>query len=914
MIRRLLLCAAVLLAGAGAARAHAEGATSLDVTLDAGRRRVHGTVRIEIPNPTRAPLDRAYVWLYPNRFATRPAALDDVNFHWIYPNEFSAGQMRVLAARQGGRPVPAAAMGAAPHAAAGEGVLWVIDLPAPVAPGERLVLELEYAAIVPERYGGFGCVAGQCTLLGGFYPMLAALDEAGWDLAAPPQPTRFAGRMAFRSEMAAVVAGRLQRGSVASLAAEPASYLPVVVAPALHASERTRRGVRLVWVSTRPPPPADDAARQILPYSEEDYAAMGLGAAAQAVELLAEIGAPLPAGTELVMVEAPLRLDLALAHPRMVVASDRLFRLFPARRFRKFHGRELVRALYAEALGRRPPPAGVRAHEAPLVAELAADYLTDLYTVREYRKQEFARDVLSPVSFVPAIDQLIYAPQVAFAGAYFGAIADDDAFRDDVRRFNHDRPGGRLYYHKLQDLLDPKAFGEVMRKLVLGEAGVREAAEAVHGGSLSWFFRQWAGRYPKVNYKLAGRARERLPSGRWRHTVRVEKQRWDGAEGPVEPVEVRVVDGGGGKHLLRWDGRGARGEVAFESDSGSVDLVAVDPRYRLVEASAPGSPEDPRFDNRLPPRIKFIYNSFGALLNVTDQTLALAADFSFRRVHDNRHGVRLALFRSDAVPIGGSIGYSRYFGPKVIANRPAYGASVGLGVARLEFLGDPGTRLSISAGIGADDRRVIFEPMDARGWSVGARWSVTRFDETERQGGDLLKTVAAYGDATRIFTPIDGHTLVVNVEAAAVWGDIEARGQLISGGGPGGLRGYLPTEHFGRARVIAHGEWRGAWARDIDWNLGHWLWLRAAGMAVFADVGFLSSCDSPLDLISEDSFYASAGFGFRVFYDDLGVAQGMTALDFAIPLVFRPRECLGHPAQTAARPPFVVYLTFLPPF
>jgi hypothetical protein len=180
--------------------------------------------------------------------------------------------------------------------------------------------------------------------------------------------------------------------------------------------------------------------------------------------------------------------------------------------------------------------------------------------------------------------------------------------------------------------------------------------------------------------------------------------------------------------------------------------------------------------------------------------------------------------------------------------------------------------------------------------------------------GSLLQTVSLFADVTRFVTPTDGHTFVGNLEAAAVFGDIEERAQLIGGGGLGGLRGYAPASLFGRARVLAHGEWRGSLSHRLDANLGHFAMVRAFGLAAFADVGALSSCEGYVDLVEPDNLFASVGMGLRLFYDNFGVQPGMMALDFAVPLVVRPRGCLDLPERLPAGPNFMVYLTFIPPY
>jgi hypothetical protein len=896
-------------------RASPRAATELFVLLSPQEGWAQGRVSFLFANPTPDPLGDVYVWLYPNRLSEPPAALSDVNHYWVYPRRFNPGSMRVSKARADGHALPAAALVPVVHGHAGPGTLLRIVLETPLPPGAEVELALDFTVTIPERYGGFGCTRGRCTLLGGFYPMLAALDPAGFDLAAPPMRSAFSGTVTLTAPAKAVVAGRVTSGAVVPIGLEDAPYVPLVIVPELHESRRVQRGVTLTYLGATRPPPAHDAARQILPYSQEDYAGMALGAAAETIDLLYEIGLPVPEGTHLCIVEAPLRLELASAHPGMVVVSDRAFRLFPAQRFRKFHQQKLVFAVLAEYLSRQVAQAG---REGPRdidgAAEVGASYLTSLYTVRAFKRSEFVRDVLAPVSFVPAVDELLYAQQVAFSDAYFGDVGDGDKFRDDVRAFAHERPRGRVLYEKLRDLLSPEAFAAAMRRFLLDGDSVRASAEQAYGATLGWFFHQWSRRYPKVNYRLGERRRERLGT-RWRHRVSVLKEVPPGELAPVEPVTVRVVDGHGKRHDLVWSGAGARGELELVSDAGSLDSVQIDPHARLSETALPGTLVDPRFDDRDPPRWKFLYNNFGALVNLSDFSLVLAADFSFKRVHDTRSSLRFTLFRSSAVTVGGAAAYTRGFGPAVTGTRRKRFASVLVMAQRLDedfgrSPGDeprPGTRLALGAGLGSDDRLYIFEPMHARGFSAFASFNLTQFEDEEP-----VESFAATADLTRIATPLAGHTFVGNLEAAAVAGDLRDQRQLLSAGGPQRLRGYLAGSVYARAMVLLHGEYRFTFRHDLDVNLGQFAWLRGLGGALFADAGALSGCEAYRNFGSSRRLYADVGLGLRMFYDNFGVQPGMLALDLALPLRRRVADCLDQPERDAL--PFMLYLTFLPPF
>ncbi len=533
----------------------------LSVRLEVGRRALAGTERVEVVNSTVAPLDRIDFWLYANRFADRSPLLDDVNFYWVYPERFDPGFMRLSTVRVDGRD---AGFHDAPQPHAGRQTLVEVSLAAPLAPGAHAIVEVAFATAIPERFGGFGCTGDTCTLFGGFYPMLASQSiggTAGWDLLAPPARAHFTGNLVLDApaDLDTVIAGHHAKGPIVPFDVPDAPFLSIAVAPIWHPVERAHGGVTLVYLAQDKPPPADDAAHQIVPYTMEDRSRMVLDSAERALDTLAAAGAPVPDGTRLTLVAVPLRLELALAEPGMVAVSDRLFEVLPAERARKFHEREVVRAIFTSVLAARD--VGLPPRERDSAPEAAAAYLTDVYTLSAWAKSETGQEILSPMAFVPEIDALIYAPQIAFADAYFGGVGDPDKFRDDPRRFASLRQRGSLLYEKLRDLLSADDLAKVIRRLIVDGQSVPAAAEGVGEA----FFRQWGGAYPPVDYRF-GPLRKWREGGRLAAWITLEKIVPPGSgAGPVEPVEVLAVDGDGESHDLKWNGAGERGVVNFAS-------------------------------------------------------------------------------------------------------------------------------------------------------------------------------------------------------------------------------------------------------------------------------------------------------------------------------------------------------------
>ena len=138
-----------------------------------------------------------------------------------------------------------------------------------------------------------------------------------------------------------------------------------------------------------------------------------------------------------------------------------------------------------------------------LAAGVLADYLTELFAVVQFKKLEYAADLLRPLDFVPAVDQLIYAPLLASSSSYFGDVQDEDRVRDDVRLFaDPATPSPRLVYNKLLDLIGTAKFPTLARKILNEGEPLRQAAAETFGADLDWFWRQWLGPLPRVNYRL----------------------------------------------------------------------------------------------------------------------------------------------------------------------------------------------------------------------------------------------------------------------------------------------------------------------------------------------------------------------------------------------------------------------------
>jgi hypothetical protein len=876
----------------------------VSVRVDAEARTATGHVRIEVPNGTGQPLTELWLWRYPERFAQRSRALNDYNFYWVYPRRFNAGHLRSSAVLVDGR---AAAVEVRDHARAGPGTLLHVTLDPPLAPGARAVVEADFAGELPIRYGPFGCVHGDCTLTG-FYPMLA---PPGHGLDAMPGRGEYHVRVGTADVADVVVNGVLRavtpRVGPIELDVGAASGLTVMVGrPRLRQFERVQRGVRIVLLSPHsrgtPSPP-----EHVLPYQSANRVDRVLDAAAEAVDLLTDWGLPPPAGTELRIVEGALRIRLAETLPGTIFVSDHIFDIFPLNRFLKFHEFELARAVFEQVVATRALERE-RPEDLGWAPDAAAAYLVDLYTLRSYRKAEFAREILAWASFIPAIDRVMYAPQVPFASSYFYTLEDPDPLRDGIDQFNNDRPTGKTLYTKLTDLLGMNLVDQLTRAQMKG-APVRETAAGLRGSTLDWFWRQWLGPYPAVDYRFADVRSQRLGKHAYRHTASVVKR---GSRPPVEPVEVRVVDTRGQSQSQTWDGAGSEHIYVFDT-AAPLASIEIDPRGRLVE-ELPGSNDDLKFDDRRPARWKFVYNNFGGLLRFFPTLgIDLALDFSLSRILDLKNALRFILYRSDATQVGLTSSYTRAFGRKVTQARLTSALTWSLGLSRINpSFGNnkPGTAVSAAMGFGYEDRLFVWEPV--RGLSLGASLGAVAIafdDGTARAHG------TASAAAEWLLPVADGHGFGFALAAASVIGrqeDLKFARQMVSPGGGAGLRGYDVQWLLGNWYAYGRAEWRHNFVHDLDVNILHSLYLRGIGGGLFAEAGVVSPCGSYAP--DKTSPVVDVGYSLRVFADWFGVSQTTMNIDVAVPLIEPTRNCFGAIASPQNRVPFGFFFSFGPPW
>jgi hypothetical protein len=445
------------------------------------------------------------------------------------------------------------------------------DVVLTLAPGTEVVT-LRYAVVVPHRYWPLGCVRRRCSLAGAIAPLPSEPARGGRWLPAGRvvTPVRWRveeARLAAQGDPSAgdddaigaderdAPAPRRRADEVVVVGADayPRQYPSVFWGPRWHRTTAIHRGV-IVEVLHERPRPLGRVPHETRVQLRRDVPGQVRRIAIEAVELLAALGQPLPPDAAIRVVQGPLRTNVAEAHPDVVTLSDQALEILPADRFLKFHQTVIARAVFDMLMERRFRGRHDASVDLWLPGMLGLS-VTQLWQSTREQADEFAADILRNFTFVPAVDRFLYTQQASFSQAYFRGVEDRIPLRNHPLWFSHELPSGRRLHEKLLDTAGPEAVEGFYRALASDPSGDPvAAAEAAYGHTMGWFFDQWLGPYPSVDYTLHAVRSERVvhaEGGGYRHEIVIERA---GTRPLIEPVQVLAVERGGKAHHLVWNG------------------------------------------------------------------------------------------------------------------------------------------------------------------------------------------------------------------------------------------------------------------------------------------------------------------------------------------------------------------------
>ncbi|PRQ05893.1 hypothetical protein ENSA5_00040 [Enhygromyxa salina] len=921
------------------------------------RAQVDGRATYELVRPAVAG-QRLILLDYAELLRDEPHELDEIALSTYVAGVSERARMTVEAAQADGRALASTRAGGRRDI--------VIELPAGATE-----VQVDYRVEVPHRYWPLGCVWRRCSLSGAVAPLPSERARGGIWLPADGRVVTPVEWVVERARFAAVpdwtpgtaptpeqdraLAGQelvVTRESINTRA--PIAYPSVFWGPRWQHSERWHRGVHLRILHINRRPGAQYPNENIL-NPIRDVAGHVTSIATDAIDLAGVIGIEPPPDAELTVVQGPLRSDVSMFHPSAVMVSDQYLELLGTKRLAKFHDIQVARSIcdllsYGQFAGRHDPSTDLW-----LSGSFGVALATLWQRARELR-DEYAVDLLASLTFIPSIDSFLYTGQAAFSSAYFRGSEDQWPVRNHPLFFAHELPSGRRIHEKLSDLLTEREMAEFYATMADSpDSDPQIVAEQVWGRELGWFFDQWLGPYPKVDYAITDLRSTRREDGRWHHEITVTR---DSDRPLVEPIQIYVDERGGQDHYLVWNGEAEPGAALLDQPSKAQHVfvldterklraVRLDPRSRLVETSRipvdrlnRGDNNDPLFNNRKPAKARFIYTGIG--LNVAASELATAktaqarinaitAFFAFESSlrRDLRRTGSFLVFTDPETNVGGSAGINFYFGEKRNRQRRRLRLRMSTSVAWLNTGGldaAGGLRIIQSTRLSHDTRKFGLWP--ERGHLISAGISSA---QTLRLDGETDHRYALDLDLgwAQLWRVAHHHVIASLIEASVVVplaSELEFR-SLNRGGGIGRLSGFTSNELFGRGVARAALEYRHVILDDLRLPLFNLIFVRTLSGALFGGVASVSGCDSYAGWFGAQSWYGQVGYGLAARLQWFGVVPQFIRVDAAVPLGRRRGvACLGETLpeylgevqgiEDVGRllPPFNINVTFNQPF
>ncbi|MCP4605004.1 MAG: M1 family metallopeptidase [Proteobacteria bacterium] len=881
---------------------------AIDATLSEKGDLLEGSIELKITNDTGVLLTEIPFWLYPNRFLEINPNLDDRMTRWIYPSGESPGSIEIARPVWNGSPLNENSIDYRPLPPEGrqmpvKDIIAQIRLPAPLDPGTTGTLHLDFRVKIPKRRGRFGRWRGVISLGGGWFPRPLS-DLTGQKLEQPPDLIEADVRLSLPARRGAVLHDRVfpwnPKARIIESKELKSETVVLIVMDLMEVTEkkydwgkaihvhRELRKKKAEWKDTRG---SDDSLPSGLPdLGEVDISDRLFNIVGNTASMVRELAPEHPFPDQLVLVDIPAWDRLVQLGPGPVIVSDRLWRIMPVEKGLWFHDLQVVRIVGTQFL-----LSAIRRFEhlehRYVTADMVGSRLAKNYSRDVHKASTTVKEMIGFASFIPTIDNILYAPQVPFREAYSQSIEEIDLLRDEPWRFMNRLPRGKRILGKLEDLVGTEKAEQLVIDLLGGEKRFNDSLSNELGEDPHWFFEQWYGDYPRVNYRLGTCEDIQLGDGRIQHRVEIVR------EGEVirEPVTVRIIDEDDVSYEVTWDGDGRTGVVEWTSKA-PIDQVEVDPHGRLVEA-AELTADHPLADNydhlswRPPMLTRLLF--WGDLMSGDPY---IEVGFSLRRRYDVTNSI--ALFGGYTPrSYGGSIGYYRYFGPKRTLNSRSWFLGHILGVTRYRKVVDAvpelpeETRFAATAGslrlvVGRDNRSYFYDPLSGLAFWASASYSLGQDDERRTvQVGRFSSNLIG------LLSPAVRHTFALSLGVTSLVGN-PAAAQLTTLSIRQILRGFEVDETYGRVGLYAVTEYRHTLFDAVSLTAPHMSWFDRFQGVLFLGGGTISLPSDYSRLFRRDRIYTEVGYGLRVHTLTFGVQQYILGLDFAYVLtpIKRQRE------------------------
>ncbi len=829
-----LTCALALLMS-GSARSAAAApedrvAVTARVALEAPQ--AEGEVRIAWTNPDEAPARELRLRLFANRFRTLDVVDGLARHELLAGPTFSPGGTDLVSVESDGTPLSWRADPSDPTIA-------IVALAHEAPPGGRTTITVAFRTRLPNLLDTFGAGDGLAVADGGWFPTPAGARELRADEARIEGP---AGRRLL-------VDGEIADGGKVDLHGPP-RRLSIVISDRPFVSETVRTGPRRIEVIDVP---ANQHAHRISPNESPADALKST---------LEETVDASPPGGDFRLVRLPLRWSPSSSSEHVVLASDRLFEIFPM--LRPLHQRELAYAVFLhDELQANPVPLDP---DAQWVAEGLAWRRAQALYEQKFRSGREVKDWIRLFNVFAIVDRFETAPRIPLVRPFFPTTISDDPLRIEPAACCFERPPGRFLFDKLEARLGHAVFASLLDRYRHGEGPLRALLAKLGRADAVELVAAWDRKPVAVNYALANV--ERNPDGRPGARFSILRRSLE-----ERPDSIAIgLEGEDGSELAFVDL--VPGETRVEKQTPfSIAAVELDPLRTTVQTQLG--------DDRSPPRYQLVLDSSD--VEVSSSEFGISTLLVGRQKYDYRKDVAAAIFYTSR-GYGADAGFQLHFGEPIDANLYRQNLFVYYAGEQLDssFAEDRGARARTHGQLGgfgfrfnSYDRTWIGNPsgshhlrvfFDAYDPSLGSDFGFV-------QGGASL----SYGVPVRDDTVVAMQVLN-GFSKATGDGPIPNQG-LFSLGGFRSIRGIAAEDELGKDIFMVRAELRHMLPFRLDWNLQEIVIAHRVQLKAFVDAGRVS--DSTRGLYRVKDFAVGVGGGFNLFYDFMGFFPTTFYLDVA---------------------------------
>ncbi len=819
----------------------------IDAVYHQNKQEITGHEKVTFYNDSHQAVSELYLFLYPNLYRRKHPDLDTRFYRKAYPINFNSAGIDIHSIEDAsGTTLP---FFPNPYQ---NSIIIKVTPSQPILPQEAFDFLIRFTTKIPQKWGPFGYYEDLAALQGGWHPFLANFVNGEWTFHDPPEDSHFQVLLDIKSTLqaiASVSAKEIYQTNTRRTYFFESDRLPFFSLSIGRRFTTHELKVGEIGITYHALSRDSAYADQITHLTK-----------AALVFFTKRTGRPPP--IHLHMSSAGLYQDLTIPGANFLYINTRLFKVFST--LKRFHEASLAYGLYRLIWRKKRPK------EAWWVIESLAQIDAEAFMEYRHGKTFNLGQWLKPIAFIPLIDQILYSDDLPMRQVYFKE-STRPVVSEDIRFFNNPPSESPNIFSKLTNLLGEDLMNQTLVTYLAQEnknaLTFREILTKTTGQNLGWLIDQWLNARTELDFELRHVHQDKVAKT-YQTAIEIKKN----GEG-IEPLQVHVREKSGKVTPLIWDGVGESHRFELKTQT-PVRIVELDP-HKL-------SNDPNRFNNRTPPKWKFLLDQFSFNYDFQTKFLSYKAGFLFQRVYDAQKWIRLRFSHTDA---GDSehLGYTH----TIRKNHVLTTALTHTKTEENPDMGQPSEEASYIT-IGYD---FVFPDVPLLPDSL-QRLTATfpSFDvgldfDQDFTSGDYEHALSLKMTLRRVYSFSNYHEFAGRIFIGQSTGRLFRNSRFFLGGS-NGMRGYTPLVFEGENMSLFSVEYRFPLFYETDINFLGLVHTHTWQGVLFSDAGMVTDSHNVFDF---EQYQSDIGFGLRFFVDLFGVYPAILRADIAKP-IDPPRE------------------------